>query len=762
MSRIRVVLLGLGFVGLAVASAGYAPDGLDRMSRMRDTSEAGISALQAENQRVWEALQQDQDEDTLELIGRWPWAGSFRVRPSWNFPADSIVYLASGSGIRVLKASDPSRPRMIGQVNCRGMLYGGTENGTGFVGRDTFLYVLTGYTCGLEVFSVADPARPRELGNFLLPAQPTGVGLKDTFAIVVGWDSLLRVINVADPRQMRQVASLLLPDEALGLDIRGNYAFACCGHAGLVSVDISNPLAPQQRGQVAGFTGIWVVCDTSRDYAYIAGGAGGLFVINIADPANLFRVGSLASTPTIDIFKCDSFVYLTGTIVGYESDLFVVSIANPAQPRLVGSSRADGWSYSACALSPFSYAYTCDGWEGIHVRSLANPGNPVVDTAMYGAWGGEDIAVQDSLAYYCTYWAGLKVLSMINPTRPIEIGQCDSANRTPYIGAIAVRDSFAFTMWRDGLGNQYFRSIDVTDPRNPTPSGTSLTLWEAKAIVLRDTLAFVAEDYKFEVYNIAHPRQPVRIGACDLVNVAGDLVIRGDYAYVAPSLQVVNTAEPTQPWLASSTSSNSGGLDIVDTFAYCAAYWALEIYSVANPLASRRLATLPIPGVGWDVEVSGSTAYVGCGELEVFDIRDRANPTMTAHYGTPHYVRKIRCASSYVYAACSDGGLYMFRACSTGVNERARDRTDGGVIRLQPNPASAVVSVSLSRTSQVGLVISVRDVAGREVRRLKVQGLSDTMQVILQVADVPDGCYFVSVVGQSPACRQKLVVSKRR
>ena len=724
-----------------------------------DTTREGIRAWKEQNQRAWEAMQKDTDDDTLQLVGRWPFGGAFHVRPSWNVANDSIIYMASGSGIRVLKVSNPRRPQMLGQINCRGLLYGGTENGTGFVSRDTFLYVLYGYTCGLQVFSVANPSSPSEVGNLGLSTQPTGIALSDSYAIVVGWDSLLRVINVADPRNMQQVAALLLPDEALGVDIKGSCAFVACGHAGLVSVDISNPLSPQQRGQVAGFTGIWVVCDTTRPLAYVAGGAGGLHIINIADPQSPCRISTLASTPTIDIFKADTFVYLTGS-TAYQSNFYVVSIADSAHPRLVGQSLADGWSYSACALMPFSYAYTCDGWEGLHVISLANPTAPVVDTAMWGAWTSLDLAIQDSLVYDASHWAGLKVISVADPSRPGEVGCYDTLNTWDEVQAVAVRDSFAFISWFSLSSG--FRSVDVSDPARPRLGGGALCSDFGKAIVVRDTVAFVAEDNSFEVYNIARPREPVRIGRCDLTNVTGDLVVIGDHAYIAPSLEIVNIADPTQPWLASTTSSNSGGLAIVDTFAYCAAYGSLEVYSVANPLTSRRLATVQIPGVGWDVEISGSVAYVGCGELEAFDISDRVNPTMLAHYRTPHYVRKIRSDSPYVYAACSDGGLYIFRSCSTGVTERAFKQRPDGVIQLRPNPTGGAVWVSVGRATPGSIVLSVRDIAGREVQRQYIGGADNGRREPLDVADLPDGCYFVSVVGDSPAYQEKLVISKRR
>jgi hypothetical protein len=726
----------------------------------RDTSEAGVRAWREKNQRVWQALQRDKDEDTLQLVGRWPFGGALRVRPSWNFASDSIVYMSDGSGIRVLKASDPRRPRMIGQLNCRGILDGQMENGTGFVSRDTFLYVAYMRTRGLQVFSVADPARPYELGDLPLTGDPTGVALKDSFAIVVGWDSFFRVINIANPRSPREVASLFLPDFGLGVDIKGNCAFVGCAHAGLVSVDISNPLNPQQRGQVGGFTGIWVVCDTTRPLAYVAGGAGGLHIINIADPSSLVKISTLATTPTIDVFKADTFVYLTGS-TAYQSNFYVVSVADSTHPRLLGQSLADGWSYSACALSPFSWGYACDGWEGLHVISLANPASPVVDTAMYGAWGGEDLAVQDSLVFYASGWAGMKVLSAGTPQNPQEIGCYDTTNIWDEVWAVAVLDSFAYISWFNMQTG--FRSVDVSSPAQPRLAGVGPWSNQPAALVVRDTLCFAAEDYNFEVYNIARPRQPVRIGRCDLLDEARGMDIEGDYAYVAKPLQVVDIRDPANPGVVGYAQGNCMGVDVVDTLAYVvSANGFLKVYSVANHTVPPRLIdSVPVTGIGYDVDVWGHFAYVGCYRLEAFDVSDPASPVKVASYNTPDFVWRLYHDSSHVYAACSEGGLCILRACSTGVVEFRPAESGRQSLVLSPSPTTGQVRLRLTGSLGKSRIVSVRDAAGREVMSLAVSA-SSRGDPLLDLSGLPDGCYFVSCSGRTDIRPAKLVISKGR
>jgi len=726
----------------------------------RDTTPEAIKAWKAENQRAWESLQERSDSEEIELVGRWPFAGAFRVRPSWNVAQDSIMYMSSGSGIRVLKLSNPARPEMVGQVNCHGVLYGGIQSGTGFVSRDTLLYVINAFPHSLQAFSVADPTQPYELGRLETDGEVRGIALKDSFAFLVGWDSLFRVVNIADPCHPHQVTTLLMPDDALGVDVKGDYAYVACAHAGLVSVGISNPLEPQQRGQVAGFTGIWVVCDTTRELAYIAGGAGGLHIINIANPSSLQRISTLVSTPTIDVFKVDTFVYLAGSDA-YESMFYVVSVADSAHPRLVGQIRKYGWADGACVLSPFSYAYTTDSWEGLHIISLIDPANPAVDTAMWGAWTSYDLAVQDSLVYYANHMAGLKILSTTNVSHPSEIGSYDTLNIWDQIQAVAVKDSFAYVSWFNALSG--FRSVDVSDPTVPRLGGTAPYFNQGECIEVRDTFAYVAEDYKFEVYNIAQPRQPVRVGRCDLPGVSRDLVVRGSLAYVTPWLEIVDISNPAQPWLVSSTTSNrGGGHALLDTFAYCTTVNAMQVFSIANPSAPYLITTVPTAGLGHDVDIAGSFAYVGCNRLEAFDISSPASPVRVGYYDTPHIPWKVRCDSGYVYVACMDGGLCVFQSCTTGIAEASPVLVAKRPIRVSPNPTSARVILEFGYPLPKGKFVSVLDITGREVIKIPIVRLELDGLIRIDLSALPEGCYFLWAEGQGAYHFGKVVITRRR
>ena len=119
----------------------------------------------------------------LVEVGRWPWG------PSWELAGrDTFLYLGSGSGVRILSIADSVQPRMLGQINARGLV-------SQVVVQDSLLFVACG-CWGAQVYSVSDPANPRELGS--MDAVIGDLCVKDTFCYTVGGDSL-RIYNVANP-----------------------------------------------------------------------------------------------------------------------------------------------------------------------------------------------------------------------------------------------------------------------------------------------------------------------------------------------------------------------------------------------------------------------------------------------------------------------------------------------------------------------------------------------------------------------------------
>ena len=135
-------------------------------------------------------------------------------------------------------------------------------------------------------------------------------------------------------------------------------------------------------------------------------------------------------------------------------------------------------------------------------------------------------------------------------------------------------------------------------------------------IVLRDTLAYTAGRYRFQVVNVADPRNPERVGV--LVHSrpsSGKLVLSPTVAFMpAGQLYCIDISDPTSPSIIGNWPGFTQAVAVVDTVAYVVAgYTGCVSLSVADSTAPYVLDSLHMTDTLWwnDVVVEDSLAYVG-------------------------------------------------------------------------------------------------------------------------------------------------------
>ena len=96
--------------------------------------------------------------------------------------------------------------------------------------------------------------------------------------------------------------------------------------------------------------------------------------------------------------------------------------------------------------------------------------------------------------------------------------------------------------------------IDISDPANPTLTGSYDTPGCAMGVAVSGDHAFVA-DYSsgLQMIEISEPINPVFAGSCASPGPPG-VAVSGDHAFVADpcGLQVIDISDPTNPTLAGS------------------------------------------------------------------------------------------------------------------------------------------------------------------------------------------------------------------
>jgi len=248
------------------------------------------------------------------------------------------------------------------------------------------------------------------------------------------------------------------------------------------------------------------------------------------------------------------------------------------------------------------------------------------------------------------------------------------------------------------------------------------------------------------------------VGTCNLPSSSYELVLRETLAYVAngSSMRVVGVADPTVPVDVGHLAGPTYGIDLVDTIVYVVGQSSLKSISVADPSAPYLIDSLPLSSITHDVRVVGAIAYVVGWKVHTVSA---ANPGSLVEVGSPWtppttYAHRVVYQAPYLYVACTDGGVCILDTLAVGIGKAGSGPTAQRVT-IAPTVASSVVRVS---NASPGSRVAMFDVTGREVADAKaVPGGSSE----IDLTGMPDGVYLV-VVGLSDGVLTVKVAKTRR
>lgn len=278
--------------------------------------------------------------DSLYLIGTYTTSG--KARDVWvEYP---LAYLASDwLGMEVLDISDPTNPTLINTIDTPGQAFD-------IQAKDTLIYVADDYS-GFQILNGTGI-----VGGYDTPRIARGIFVQDTFAYVADYDSLLvfNVSNPATPQLIGTLGSLSSEGEIEAVFVLGSYAYLADGFA-MYIVDVSVPSQPQFAGEYSD-PDYWFIpynIHVVNNLAYVANYFNELFIINVANPANPFRV-SFAYPPTgfaWDVKVSGSHAY----VANYDGGLWMVDVSDPASPQTAAIYDTPGLASGVFADSLYVY-----------------------------------------------------------------------------------------------------------------------------------------------------------------------------------------------------------------------------------------------------------------------------------------------------------------------------------------------------------------------------------------------------------------------
>jgi hypothetical protein len=745
MNRQVAVLL------LAAAAAGFARE--PGFGEFRAVQES-LSRMPAKFRAEW-LLKRGLDASRYTEYHR-PESTGLRLRGKWGRgPSNEVtgrgnlVALTLGSEVALLNFANPASPVVLSEIQLN------------FIPRQTALHDSFLLTCGngIEIWNIADSTHP-VYRNVI----PYGVGdfaIVDTFLYFGSWGTFYAysIANAASPYELGRCA-----DSGYVTTATKNVAVLRELDDVLGFIDVSNPAAPHRvgtypsyaldadaRGSICCAAIYWSTDDDHFRFE----------VLDISDPANVRRIGSIDSVGGWDIHLSGPFAFVSGFQTS-EWEFTIVDVQDSTQPHVVSSCATPSNNYGVWADWTSDRAFVAD-MTGLAVVDISNINSPVYDTTLLAADEAQDVWLDGSRAYIADYAAGLRILDVADPAQPTDLGGIDSINSVTQ--SAVGRDSFAFIGWAQP---PYLRTIDVTDPSRPrTAGGCRVFDWPAD-MVLRDSLLYVAQAYRFQVVNVARPRQPVLVGSC--VTMDGTefgLAIQDSFAYMMSGwLQIVNVARPDSPFIVSTTSGGATGIAVRDTFAYVPnVYDTLWVYSVADPAHPRILSSSPTSVWPKDVALGVSTLYVGTvdNHVDIFELSDPAQPVRVGRITAASDVNRLWYADGKLYAATWDAGVAIYETTSAAISDRTEPQGMPLAFRVWPSIATDRV-----RFAATGLApesdVEVFDMMGKKLRNVPVQAETKggATQGEIGFADLPAGVYVIRVNSEERNLTAKVVRTSRR
>ncbi len=268
----------------------------------------------------------------------------------------------------------------------------------------------------------------------------------------------------------------------------------------------------------------------SGDFAYVSGGYGSLWILNVSDPTAPHIVGRFDTTDmsrTVAVSGNLAYMVAYGSFDGF----WIIDVSDPQEPYAVGR-----YSSPCCVddvVLSGDYAYVPAGSHGLRILDVSEPLEP----CEVGYWDGplstKDVALSGNLAYVAENDSDLYVVDVSKPLAPYAVGHCSLPG---FALRVAVSGDFAYVAGLDVGGK--LRVIDVSNPQEPYQVGWAGFPGSAKGVAVSGDFVYVVSRQGLYVIDVSDPRNPHLAGWYVNVSGYGGVVVSGGLAYT-PGLDIV-------------------------------------------------------------------------------------------------------------------------------------------------------------------------------------------------------------------------------
>lgn len=436
----------------------------------------------------------------------------------------------------------------------------------------------------------------------------------------------------------------------------GHHALVGIGRR-LVAIDVSTPSAPRQAGEPAVLSGSVRGVAVDRGIAVVAAGsAGGLHVVDIADPGHLSPRGRV-DTPgeALGVAVDGPWAFVADGAAG----LRAIDVADPARPRDAGGLALRAAARRVAVRAGTAFVATA---EGVAVVDVRVPAIPRTEGWIDAGGAVADVAV-DGARLVTVGAAGVLVFDVADPARPRRLARLDTPGAP---SGVRLAGDMAFVA--DGHGG--LRAIDIADPAAPREYGSAIVFSGARGVDVMGDYVLVAGGFNgLQIVKVAAPAALVTVGTYASNTrgpvPAGEIQVRGDLAFVTrlgtdDGVYSVDIHVPDEPVVVG--HYRPAGPELSVRGAYVLGRYALvtttgtpprlRIVDFTRPEAPREVGALPLPQADlWGVHGAGGYAFVASRRqgLIIFDVAVPSAPREKSRVTLPGLTREVRVAGRVAF-----------------------------------------------------------------------------------------------------------------
>jgi hypothetical protein len=249
----------------------------------------------------------------------------------------------------------------------------------------------------------------------------------------------------------------------------GIHAYLAAGTAGLVSINVSDPVHPQESGSNASAPQAQDIV-ISGAFAYVADGSNGIRVFDIRIPTNPVLLSTFATNgATRQLWLSGKYVYVAcGT-----SGLQIIDVSDPMNPRLAGSFAMAGGASNVGVWENHAYVAN-NATDALYVVDVSNPASPAERAVISTHYCYGDLGFSGHFMFVPNTFYGLTVYDISVPAVPVLIenhAELASANE------VIVHENRVYVVNRDAgfyafeLASPLLKETFESSPVGAVPDG---------------------------------------------------------------------------------------------------------------------------------------------------------------------------------------------------------------------------------------------------------------------------------------------------